>query len=77
MYVYTSRAARKGLSVTLMERLVKEHGEAITSTLSTQYRMHSAIMAWPSQRLYEDKLTSHESVAAHLLRYMYVNEAII
>ena len=63
-----SRAADKGLSVTLMERLVKEFGDEITSTLTTQYRMHTSIMTWPSQMLYQDILVAHETVAGHLLR---------
>ncbi len=34
----TPRAAKKGLSVTLMERLVKLYGDQITAMLTTQYR---------------------------------------
>ena len=48
---------------------MKEFGDQnITSTLTTQYRMHNSIMTWPSHALYEDGLTAHESVATHLLR---------
>ena len=66
---FLRRAADKGFSLTLMERLVKEFGDQnITSTLTTQYRMHNSIMTWPSHALYEDGLAAHESVATHLLR---------
>ena len=66
------RAADKGLSLTLMERLVKEFGDRITSTLTTQYRMHTAIMTWPSHVLYQDTLIAHDTVAHHLLRWSVV-----
>lgn len=54
-----------------MERLVNKFGDEITSTLTTQYRMHTSIMTWPSQMLYEDVLLAHETVASHLLWYSF------
>ena len=51
-----------------MERLVKEMGEPVVSTLTTQYRMNSRIMAWPSHALYNESLIAHGSVENHLLR---------
>lgn len=33
-----ARAAKEGLSVTLMERLVKLYGSELTTTLTLQYR---------------------------------------
>ena len=30
--------------------------------------MHENIMKWPSQYLYENALTAHDSVAKHLLK---------
>ena len=72
VHTLLGRAADKGLSLTLMERLVKEFGDSITSTLTTQYRMHTAIMTWPSHVLYEDTLIAHDTVAHHLLRWSVV-----
>ena len=63
-----SRAARAGLAVTLMERLLKQYGDTVVRMLTVQYRMHQDIMIWPSQQLYDGRLTAHDSVAQHLLR---------
>lgn len=62
------RAARAGLSLSLMERLAEAHGAAAVRTLTVQYRMHRAIMQWASEALYRGQLTAHPSVAGHLLR---------
>ena len=55
--------------MTLMERLLKLHGSDVMRMLTVQYRMNHDIMKWPSQQLYDDKLTAHPSVANHLLKY--------
>jgi superfamily I DNA and/or RNA helicase len=60
--VLSFEAAQKGLSVSLMERLVHEHGAAITTRLDVQYRMNTAIMKFSSQEFYEGSLIAHESV---------------
>ena len=65
---YLPRASDKGFSLSLMERVVKEIGGPVVSTLTTQYRMNSKIMAWSSHALYDDLLVPHESVDSHLLR---------
>nr|XP_025860010.1 DNA-binding protein SMUBP-2 isoform X2 [Vulpes vulpes] len=62
------KAALAGLSLSLMERLVEEHGVRVVRTLTVQYRMHQAIMRWASEALYHGQLTAHPSVAGHLLR---------
>lgn len=62
------RAAKGGLEVTLMERLVKSHKDRIVRMLTMQYRMHESIMAWSSQQMYKGKLVAHSSVSSHLLR---------
>lgn len=61
------RAAQEGLALSLMERLVQERAGAVRM-LTTQYRMHEAIMRWASDALYDGQLTAHPSVASHLLR---------
>jgi hypothetical protein len=65
--VVSAEAARQGLGVSLMERLVDLHGPAVTRRLDVQYRMHKAIMAFPSARFYQDGLVAHESVRSHRL----------
>lgn len=66
--IVSEAAAKGGLEVTLMERALRLHGEAVVRMLVTQYRMHELIMRWSSDRLYAGKLVAHASVAAHLLR---------
>ncbi|KAJ6625053.1 AAA domain-containing protein [Mycena sp. CBHHK59/15] len=56
------------LETTLFDRLEKMYGSSIKRMLQVQYRMHSDICAFPSRALYSSKLTSHSSVASHLLR---------
>lgn len=65
--VVSQAAARQGLARSLMERLIGELGSSISYRLTTQYRMHSAIMGFSSQEFYESSLTADASVAAHLL----------
>ncbi|XP_066268231.1 DNA-binding protein SMUBP-2-like [Branchiostoma lanceolatum] len=65
--IISHKAAAQGLNVSLMERVIGLHGDQIVRMLTTQYRMHSDIMAWPSAELYKGKLVAHESVASHLL----------
>ena len=62
--VLSDEAARKGLSTTLFERLVrnKRFGAKITTMLNTQYRMHEDIMVWSSDAMYDSKLIAAESV---------------
>jgi ATP-dependent RNA/DNA helicase IGHMBP2 len=63
--IYSEEAGKKGLSLTLMERLMPEVPEACKTLLRVQYRMHTAIMGFSSERFYGGKLEAHESVAAH------------
>ncbi|KAJ3757511.1 P-loop containing nucleoside triphosphate hydrolase protein [Lentinula raphanica] len=55
------------LETTLFERLESMYGPGIKRMLNVQYRMHKQICTFPSQTLYSNKLTSHSSVAQHLL----------
>jgi ATP-dependent RNA/DNA helicase IGHMBP2 len=64
--IKSEEAARKGLSITLLERLAKRYPESVT-LLEEQYRMHTNIMQYSSQVFYQDKLKAHPSVATHLL----------
>ncbi|KAK7530517.1 P-loop containing nucleoside triphosphate hydrolase protein [Phyllosticta paracitricarpa] len=62
----------KGMTLeqTLFDRLLALHGPSIKRMLTTQYRMHEKIMAFPSQELYESKLVAAESVKARLLCHL-------
>ncbi|XP_077372251.1 DNA-binding protein SMUBP-2 [Festucalex cinctus] len=61
-------AASKGLSLSLMERLIPMYGDSVVRMLTVQYRMNSAIMDWTSKEMYQGRLTAHSSVEAHLLK---------
>ncbi|PRP75087.1 DNA-binding protein SMUBP-2 [Planoprotostelium fungivorum] len=65
--IKSEEAAKKGLQITLFDRL-QSHHKNITRMLEVQYRMHEDIMTWPSRRLYDNRLTAHESNARHLLK---------
>ena len=65
---FLCRAARNGLEVTLMERILKHSSVDVVRMLTTQYRMNRAIMQWSSDQLYDGKLVAHESVRDHLLK---------
>ncbi|XP_006819799.1 DNA-binding protein SMUBP-2-like [Saccoglossus kowalevskii] len=66
--VISNQASKDGLSVSLMERIIDLYGDGVVRMLTIQYRMNADIMKWSSQRLYDDKLQAHESVASHLLK---------
>ncbi|MFN3199110.1 MAG: AAA domain-containing protein [Bradymonadia bacterium] len=59
-------AAREGLARTIFERLTAER-PVLCQMLEVQYRMHAAIMQFPSDQMYDGRLEAHESVAAHTL----------
>jgi len=64
--VKSQEAARKGLSLTLLEKSIRLHPGAVT-LLEEQYRMHEMIMGYSSRIFYQDRLKAHASVARHLL----------
>ncbi|XP_064369317.1 DNA-binding protein SMUBP-2 isoform X1 [Dromaius novaehollandiae] len=66
--IISHKAAAKGLSLSLMERLTERYGEKATRMLTVQYRMHQAIMQWASSEMYSGRLTAHPAVAQHLLK---------
>lgn len=65
--LYSEEAAQAGLAFTLFERLMPELPESMKTLLRVQYRMHEAIMRFPSSEFYEDKLIADKSVRAHLI----------
>ncbi len=56
-----------GLETTLFDRLLALHGPNIKKMLTTQYRMHTQIMTYPSLSLYSSALIAAPSVASRLL----------
>ncbi|XP_026166279.1 DNA-binding protein SMUBP-2 [Mastacembelus armatus] len=66
--IKSQTAATKGLSLSLMERLIQMYGDSVVRMLTVQYRMNSDIMDWASKEMYQGKLTAHISVERHLLK---------
>ncbi len=64
--VKSNAAAKHGLNITLLEKSVALHPEAVV-LLEEQYRMNTAIMGYSSKVFYEDALKAHKSVADHVL----------
>jgi superfamily I DNA and/or RNA helicase len=60
-------AAAAGLARTLFERLAERHGEQVVRMLQVQYRMHEALMRFPSESMYGGKLRAASEVAARSL----------
>lgn len=66
--IKSQAAASKGLSLSLMERVIQVYSDSVVRMLTVQYRMNSAIMRWASKEMYQGKLTAHSSVESHVLR---------
>lgn len=60
-------ATKMTLETTMFDRLLKRYGGDIKRLLNVQYRMHDKIMRFPSDELYEGKLTAAEAVQTRLL----------
>ncbi len=65
--VLSAAAQAGGLGVSLFERLVALHGDAVKVTLAVQHRMNRCIMHYPSEALYGGALRAHPEVAEHAL----------
>ncbi len=65
--VLSREAARQGFGVSMLERLISLYGDRVTRLLDVQYRMHEAIMAFPSAEFYGGSLRADALVAAHRL----------
>jgi predicted DNA helicase len=65
--IRSREAAAEGLGASLMERLAALYGTALMRRLNVQYRMHEAIMGYPSAQFYDGALEAHASVRTHLL----------
>jgi superfamily I DNA and/or RNA helicase len=58
--VKSQEAARKGLSITLMEKVLDK---VPTALLTMQYRMNEQIMSFPNKWFYQGRLEAHADVA--------------
>ncbi|HYV50033.1 MAG TPA: AAA domain-containing protein [Myxococcaceae bacterium] len=65
--VLSMEASKQGLSTSLFERLLADHGDAVKRMLREQYRMHEQIMTFPSREMYGGELRAHPSVAKRTL----------
>ncbi|MBP3960275.1 IGHMBP2 family helicase [Gemmata sp. G18] len=65
--IISPEAAERGLSISLMERLVRQFGPGASRLLTVQHRMNAAIMGFSNQEFYDGNLIAHESVAGHRL----------
>lgn len=68
--ILSPEAAREGLALTLMERLLKSWKSrefSFVRMLAVQYRMNEKIMEFPSKILYENRLEAADSVRKRLL----------
>ena len=62
------RYESQGFGTSLFERLMAIYVETASRRLTTQYRMHEAIMEFSSLEFYEAELVADDSVSRHLLR---------
>ncbi|KAN0136815.1 P-loop containing nucleoside triphosphate hydrolase protein [Lactarius tabidus] len=69
-FCYRGLTPPRTLELTMFERLEIMYGPAIKRMLTVQYRMHSKIAEFPSKTMYDSMLTTHSSVATHLLRHL-------
>jgi superfamily I DNA and/or RNA helicase len=60
--VKSDEASRKGLSLSLFERVMRDHKVKVSTMLDVQYRMNNLIMRWSSNAMYEGQLKAHVSV---------------
>ncbi len=65
--VVSNEAAEGGFSVSMFERLMLLYGERISRRLAVQYRMHAAIMDFPSEEFYDGDLVADDFVRGHRL----------
>jgi DNA polymerase alpha-associated DNA helicase A len=56
------------LDLTMFDRLLDLYGDSVKTMLTVQYRMHDRIMRFPSDELYESKLTADKAAKARLLK---------
>ena len=68
--VISQDAARDGLAISLLERLMQGGSPPVSRQLQVQYRMHREIMDFSSAEFYESSLIADETVADHRLFHL-------
>jgi ATP-dependent RNA/DNA helicase IGHMBP2 len=63
--IYSEKARKEGLGLTLFERLQKILPKEAQTLLRVQYRMHETIMGFSSREFYKGALVADESVRRH------------
>ncbi|MBS3777728.1 MAG: IGHMBP2 family helicase [Candidatus Thermoplasmatota archaeon] len=66
--ILNEEAEKKGLSISLFERLIALYGNGIKSLLTVQYRMNEKIMGFSNHHFYNDNLQADESVKNHTIQ---------
>ena len=64
--IKSDEAAKKGLSDTMFEQLIRNHPELV-KMLKIQHRMNEKIMSWSSECMYKGELVAAPNVADQLL----------
>jgi superfamily I DNA and/or RNA helicase len=70
--VKSDEASRKGLSLSLFER-VMALPDVVSTMLDEQYRMNSLIMNWSSNAMYKGGLKAHASVSNRTMSDLYTH----
>ena len=66
--ILNGEANRRGLSITLFERILALYGDRIKSLLGVQYRMNEKIMRFPDDKFYDNRIIAHQTVKNHTLK---------
>jgi superfamily I DNA and/or RNA helicase len=76
--ILSQAAQAGGLAVSLFERLLADHGDAIElkQMLCEQHRMHATIMDFPSQAFYGERLRAHPAAAERTLAELLTNREL-
>jgi len=65
--ILNKEANKKGLSISLFERLISLYGNKIKTLLNVQFRMNEKIMKFSSKEFYSGKVKADDSVKFHTL----------
>jgi predicted DNA helicase len=72
--VVDTTAAQSGLATSLFERLTATQAERLLRLLTVQYRMHSALMQFPSESMYAGKLIAAPEASENSLQQLGIAE---
>lgn len=75
--ILSDRASKEGLSKSLFERLLEDHGDGVKRMLKEQYRMNEGIMRFPSKTTYGGQLRAPPEVAARTLAEVLAKKDVL